>query len=305
VDAVELDDAGDDGVEEGPVVADGEDAARIGEQPLMQPRRPVRVQVVGGFVEQQDVRGVEQRTGQHQPGLFAAGHLAQGQVAGQVVEAEALPDLLQAGLGRPPLQGGPPVLDAAVLVEHVVAALQRRRQLPQPAGHGGQFAQARGQERADRGVRVGDVLGEVADPRARAAGHRPRRGRQLAGQHPQQGGLAGAVGADQADPAAGAEHQIDIREEQIAVMGEADRDSFEQGVLRGQAKPTRSTATRTRHGRRRGTGRVGITREARLLELGGAETRRRGRFPGWRAPGPAATDLPPPAMTAAMPIPVR
>ena len=61
---VDVHDVGADGVEEVPVVADHDDGALEVQQKVLQPVDGVDVQVVGGLVQQQDVRVAEQRLGQ-------------------------------------------------------------------------------------------------------------------------------------------------------------------------------------------------------------------------------------------------
>ena len=49
------------------VVADHDHGALVALEPGLQPDQGVQVQVVGGLVEQQQVRGAHQRAGQLQP----------------------------------------------------------------------------------------------------------------------------------------------------------------------------------------------------------------------------------------------
>jgi len=154
--------------------------------------------------------------------LFAAADLAQGEPVGEVVDVEALADLGEPGLGGPPFERGPAFLHQAVLREPVLAAFQRGRQQAQGLAHVAELAEAGGQEVADRAVRLGDLLRDVADPGAGAAVDGAGGGWQFPGEHAQQGRLAGPVGADDADPVAGAEHQVEAGEEQITVVGAAE-----------------------------------------------------------------------------------
>jgi hypothetical protein len=62
-----------DGVEELAVVADHDHGAGVALEPGFQPDQGVQVQVVGGFVEQQQVGRAHQRAGQLQAHAPAAG----------------------------------------------------------------------------------------------------------------------------------------------------------------------------------------------------------------------------------------
>jgi hypothetical protein len=68
-------------------------------------------------------------------------------------------------------------------------------------------------------------LGERAQRRAGCPDHRAGGRPELAGQDPQQRGLAGAVGPDQAHPVTGVQHQIDPGEQGrgMEMMGQGYR----------------------------------------------------------------------------------
>ena len=55
-----------------------------------------------------------------------------------------------------------------------------------------------------------DILGEVSDPAALADSNVPAVRRDLPGQEPEQGGLAGAVGTHQADALSGVHLETDV-----------------------------------------------------------------------------------------------
>ena len=136
----------------------------------------LRVEAGGGLVEEQDPRPVHQRQRQVEPALHAArvaAHLAVGRLG----QAHALDQLVAAalalGLGQAVQRG---------LQAHVLA---------------------RGQERVERGLlqRGADVLAHLRAVRAHlVAGHARRAlvGRQQRGEHQHGGGLARAVGAEEA-----------------------------------------------------------------------------------------------------------
>src|SRR6185503_11374924 len=74
--AIELDDPGGDRREEGAVVGDEEDGSGVGLEVLLQPANRVDVEMVGGLVEQQQVRLRHQRAAEQGPATPAAGELA-------------------------------------------------------------------------------------------------------------------------------------------------------------------------------------------------------------------------------------
>ena len=127
----ELVDALDDGVEEVPVVRDDQQrAAEVGEEAL-EPREAVAVEVVGGLVEQQHLRVLEQRRRQQRARLLAAGEAVQRAVAGQVVDREPPPDLLGARLRGPGAGRLGALQGVGVAVE--VARARAARRAPSPA----------------------------------------------------------------------------------------------------------------------------------------------------------------------------
>ncbi len=89
-------------------------------------------------------------------------------------------------------------------------------------------------------------LRHVADAQARRAAHVATLGLEQAEYHAHQGGLAGAIGADQGDDLAGPHAELHVVQHGLAV--EADRDPVEtdQGVvhalpLQPAHRPTTST----------------------------------------------------------------
>ena len=69
---VEFEDGGGDRVDEVPVVGDEQHRALVCREVPLQPGQGWVVEVVGGLVEQQDVRRGEQQRGQRQPGFLPA-----------------------------------------------------------------------------------------------------------------------------------------------------------------------------------------------------------------------------------------
>lgn len=163
-----------------------------------------------------------------------------------MLDVEALADLGEPCLGGPPLQCRPAFLHGPELVEHVLAGCQARFQRAQRHGHCRELTETLAQERGHAPVLPGHPLGYVRQPRARSHRDRTGGGCELARQHAQQRGLAGAVGPDDTDPVAFAQDQVEPCEEQVTVVGLAEADSFEMcfgvsaghGCLRECATPT-------------------------------------------------------------------
>ena len=70
--AVELENPARHVVEEVAVVGDEDDAAFVFAQRVFKPGNRLRVEMVGGFVEQQDIGGLEQQFAQGHAAAFAA-----------------------------------------------------------------------------------------------------------------------------------------------------------------------------------------------------------------------------------------
>ena len=68
-----MDDAVDDAVEEIAVVRDEQQRAGIAREPVLEPQHGIEVEVVGGLVEQQEVRAAHQRLREIEPHPPAAG----------------------------------------------------------------------------------------------------------------------------------------------------------------------------------------------------------------------------------------
>ncbi len=170
---------------------------------VAQPGGGVRVQVVGGLVEQQGLR-----TGEQDPGQFHAAPLParQGlQRLGQhpAGQPQAGGDRRGLGLGRVAAEAVQPFLGVAVAAHGRVPAGRIRvgHLLLGVAHRGPDLVETAGRQHPVHG-QAGQVTGprvlrKVAD-RAGPA-HRAARGQPLPGEHPRQRGLARPVPADQAD----------------------------------------------------------------------------------------------------------
>lgn len=76
--AIEMQDLVDGGIEQVAIMADDDDRARIVRQMIFQPERAFEIEIVGGFVEQQQIGRREQRCGERHAHAPAAGELRTG-----------------------------------------------------------------------------------------------------------------------------------------------------------------------------------------------------------------------------------
>ncbi len=147
----------------------------------------VDVEVVGGLVEDQQLRRVARGQRQQQPRLLAAGQVRHRRLGAIGVEAEA------GELGA-------------------LLALVRARQ---GAGHVVE-------RRAGEVQLFRLVLGEIADAQLRAAPHLAAERRQAAGEQSGKRRFAVAVGAEQRDAVVHVDAQIEIFQHRHAVVADGD-----------------------------------------------------------------------------------
>ena len=184
-----------DGLQHAAVMADEHDAGAGGGEFLLQPLDRRQVEVVGRFVQQEQVGGGGEGAGQGgAPGL-AAGEMRRVLVAGQ---AEAVEQRRAAVL----------VVAGAHAVLHVVE---------------------RGGETAEVGF-----LREIADGGAGLDEAGAAVGTHQAGGDFEQGGFAGAVAADQADALAGADADRGAVQQGLGAQGGADVLQQEEGGSHGR-----------------------------------------------------------------------
>src|SRR4051794_39606305 len=113
--AVHLRDPLRDVVEEVPIVGDGEHGAVVLRQVLLEPEHALGVEVVGGLVEQQQVRLLQQQPGQGDAALLATGQVRDRGVARR--GAQRLHGLLELRVQVPGVGGVDLVLERAHLPE--------------------------------------------------------------------------------------------------------------------------------------------------------------------------------------------
>ena len=209
---VEGQDAGHAVVEKCAVVGDDQrPAVEIG-QPGFQPVQHADVEMVGRFVEQQELRIVKQHQGQVKPRFLPAAQPRHGQIALDLVQAQSGQDAFRApriGRADAPQQG-------------IIAALQQR--IVGPLGQTlGQRQQLRFQHRHAAARPANDLAGgqtavdfkalrQIAEAQAGVALDMAGIGRFLPGNDAQQSRLAAAVRPDKRGAVAGIDAKCDVFE---------------------------------------------------------------------------------------------
>ena len=203
----DLDDPADGPVQEVAVVADGHHRALEAADIVLQPLHGVEIQVVGGLVQEKDVRVLQDEAAQVHPGLLPAGEAVEELLPHGLGDAQAVGHLAHGG-------GGVVAADALKLGGELPVAAEGGLAAV-PGGHGGgQGLHLRGQLLVTGEGGVQHVLhcvahrehGDLGDePQAAAPGddHLPLVGLQLPGEDAEEGGLAGAVAAQQPHPLPG------------------------------------------------------------------------------------------------------
>ena len=181
------------------VVCDQQHGAFVIGQRADQGFAGVDIQVVGGFVEDQQLRGVARGQGQQQARFFAAGEVAAGGFSAIGIQAEA---------GE-------------------LSANHGRRGARQSAGHVGD-------RRFVQDQLVGLVLGEVADFQFAAAADVAGDRIEPSGDKFGQRGLAVAVGAEQGDAVVHIHTEVDIAQHRHAAI--ADGDVIQRQDRRGEPR---------------------------------------------------------------------
>ena len=213
-------------------MGDHDDGALEVQQEVLQPVHRVDVQVVGGLVHHQQVGIAEQGLGQQDL------HLQPGVQGGHVVivelgaDAKALEDAAGVALGLPAAQLGVLLLQLAgphaVLVGHLLLGVDGLLLLADVI-----------QALVAHDDRVHDVVGVVGvlvllqnrHAHVGQDGHLAGAGLQFPGEDLQKGGLAGAVGADDAVAVAPQKLQVHVGEERGAAVVQAQIGDRDHGKL--------------------------------------------------------------------------
>jgi len=217
------------------VVADQHQPARVRPEETAQPGDRVGVEVVRRLVQQQGVMAGEQDPRQLDAAPLSAGQVADRLLHRPIRQAETRGNPRGFGFGGVATAGlefgvGPGV--GSHRPGQVRRIGCRSHGLLGRAESAEGAIQIAGRQNAirhgHRRIRRGRVLREVAD-RTDAADGAARR-LELAGQRPQQGGLAGAVAADQADPVAGSDGERDVGKQKMGADADVDTANGDHGV---------------------------------------------------------------------------
>ena len=175
---IQAEDGGGDAVEQVAIVRDQDQGAGEFGEAVFEDLEGGDVEIVGGLVEQQDVGGLEHEAGDQDAGLLAAGEAGDGAIELAGIEEKAL--------------GPAGDVNGMALEDDVVAV--------------------RAESLAEGLVLVELLAGlvEVDDAEGGGAVDGAGIGRDLAGEDAQQGGLAGAVEAEQAEAGAGSEREAEV-----------------------------------------------------------------------------------------------
>ncbi len=213
--AVELEDGRGQLRQEGAVVGDEQHGAVEGGQLLLEPGNGVEVQVVGGLVEQQQVRLGHQRPGQRHAPPPAPGERSHLGVLGQPQAGQHHVDALVEGPAVDRLEARLQLGHAAhvglVLVDQVVVLGEQLARLGQALGHHVEDGLAGG---------LGEILGEHADLQTRSAPDAAAVGQDLGGDQLEQRRLAGAVAPHQGQALALLQHQVGAVEQHMGTIGQ-------------------------------------------------------------------------------------
>ena len=227
--AIEFQNPAGDIVEEVAVVGDGDDGAFVTLQMFFEPLHGFGVEVVGGFVEDEDVGFFKQQAAEGDAALFAAGERAGFSVGGRA--AEGIHGHVELAIEFPGVDGVEFFLEGALFFEELVHGV---------VGHG--FGELGGEdlevvEKIDDvldaflddladgfvGVHLGFLL-EEADGVAGLEGNFAVELLIDAGKDFEEGGLAGTVDAQDADFGAVEVGEVDVLEEDFFVDFFADSD---------------------------------------------------------------------------------
>ena len=243
--AVDLADLRDDAVHELAIVRGHQQRAGVRLEEALEPDDRFDVEVIGRLVHQQDVGLAEQHARHRDAHLPAARQRADVAVDPLVVEAEAVQHFARLAFERVAAEVVVFLLHLAEAREdlvHVVAAIRIRHRVLQLFELVMQIADA--SAAGDRLVEhraaghFFDVLAEVADGQLLRHRHFAFVGRFLAGDHAEDGGLAGAVRTDQTGLLSGIELEGRVDEEDLlavllADVRERDHESSSVHIIHG------------------------------------------------------------------------
>src|ERR1017187_1524372 len=222
---IDLGDFGDDAVHELAVVGGHQQRAQIGRAHVLQPDDGLDVEVIGGFVHEEHIGAAEQDAGESDAHFPAAGESADVAIDLVVGEAEPVQDLACLGFQSVAAEVLVGLLDLAEagddrvhggglwgIFHGAMEGLEFVVQIADPAAAGDGLI-----EHGTAG-HLFDVLAEIAD--GELFGNRDIAFVRhfLTDHHAEEGGFAGAVGADQADLLAGVQLKGSVNENQLLAV---------------------------------------------------------------------------------------
>ena len=178
------------------VVADGQHRTLEPEQIVLQPLRGVQVQMVGGLVQQQNVRVLQNQPGQVHPGLFPAGQGVEGLGAHGCGDVQAVCHPVSLRLHLIAAQTAEIIAQAVVLPQQGrgLVRLHHQRQLVHPVADGVETAVGVLQHvLGGPALRIDRDLGDQAHPFGRRDHDLALVAGELTGENAEKGGLAAAV----------------------------------------------------------------------------------------------------------------
>ena len=227
--AIDLHDLGNDAVHEFAIMRGHQQGALVTLQEFLEPDQAFEIEMVAWFVEQHGIGPHEQDAGERDAHFPAAGQGADIAIHHLLAETEPVEHLARTSLQRITAK----LLEPAL---HFPVALDDRLDFVEPVrvGHGGfEFAQF-GRDGAHRASPVHDlghraaaghfahILAEIADGDAPIDADLALVGLFLAGDHPEQGRLASAIGAHKANLLAPQERRRGLDEENLVAVLLAD-----------------------------------------------------------------------------------
>src|SRR5579884_2020056 len=232
---IQLEDLGDDPVQEVTIVADDEHALGLADQVIFGPACGVDVQVVARLVQQHHIRSGQEQLGKHEPALLTAAESGDGTLVILSPKAETIEHLFHAMVHRVGIFMMQHGVEAVVASgEGLALALIRRvRQ-----GVGGADHLVVGSQQIFEGTAglvkqrpVRSELGLLTQKGHAGAGVQADFAiiRSVeAGQNAEQGGLAGAIGADQAGTLPGVELEAEILEQRAFIEAASQTGTAQQ-----------------------------------------------------------------------------
>ena len=223
-------DLGADAVEEVAVVRDENDGSVVAVEEVLEPLDARQVEVVGGFVEEQDRGPLDEQPSERETNAPAAGELggALREAAGR--EAEAAEDDGGVGAEGVAAAGLVALLDGAEFVGDDLHLGLGGAGRAEGVDAGGEHlhlllgldefgAAAEGVVEHREVVHVADLLREESDGGAGGGANTPGIGLHLPCDNAEEGGLTGAVRADESDPHTRPELPVEVAEEGSAAEG--------------------------------------------------------------------------------------